>query len=82
MLALQGRVRFARRQHFQPVGADPVRAAPAWAASAIVVDDEGDVAERAEAFGNLGDGVNDLPSVIHLTCRSGRLTLNASPGVL
>jgi len=43
-------------QHFEATHADWVAATAAGAAGAVAMGDQGDVAERAEAFRNVGNG--------------------------
>jgi hypothetical protein len=53
VLALTRRIEIARSQHLQAIAADPVATAAAGAAGPVVVGNQGDVAERAEALGNI-----------------------------
>jgi hypothetical protein len=43
--------------HLESFALKPIGAAPARAAGAAIMGDQGDVAEGAETFGDIGDGV-------------------------
>lgn len=52
--------------HLKPIVVEPIGATATGATRAPNVGDEGDVAERAEALGNIGDCVSQL-STCHLS---------------